>query len=58
MLKGNVAFRAQRFRRLPCWVRPWGATGISEAKDINQTGNFDKDGFGQNTFNASVDFKK
>ena len=59
MLKGNVGLQGSTgsvgYR---VGYGHMGATGISEAKDINQTGNFDKDGFGQNTFNASVDFKK
>ncbi len=33
------------------------ATGISEAKDLNQTGLFDKDGFNQNAISASASFK-
>ncbi|MEP2668313.1 MAG: TonB-dependent receptor [Cyclobacteriaceae bacterium] len=33
------------------------ADGISEAKDINNVGGFDKDGFDQNALNASVGIK-
>lgn len=33
------------------------ATGISEAKDINHVGGFDKDGFDQNSVNVSTGFK-
>lgn len=32
-------------------------TGISEAKDLNGIGDFDKDGFDQNTLNVSAGFK-